>query len=227
MTLGNRAFEFFLRSARTRLEAEEGADFAAAIAVAAREEYTRILPTVPDIGGSANVFQPVMLVNGWIAALHRALSARGRPASQTIAICHAVVDGWLRKIPTFLLRLVGRLTFSGPARAFFESQASRSRERGYPADFVWSVENGPDGEFSLVFDECAVNKWYDANDLHDLKPYCNFFDVTYSRLMGMGVNANDTIGLGCERCALRFKHGRDTQIPSMLGPIIRDAESSN
>ena len=66
---------------------------------------------------------------------------------------------------------------------------------------------------SLVFDECAVNKFYDAQGVEELKPYCNFFDVTYSRLMGMGVDATQTIGLGCEKCTLCYKHGRETVVP--------------
>ena len=47
--------------------------------------------------------------------------------------------------------------------------------------------------------------------VEDLKPHCNFFDVTYSRLMNMGVDATETIGKGCTQCALRFKPGRETR----------------
>ena len=71
-----------------------------------------------------------------------------------------------------------------------------------------------------MFDECAVNKWYAAQDAADLKPYCNFVDVTYSRLMGMGIAATETIGLGCEKCALRFEPKRDTVIPPTLDGIV-------
>ena len=38
--------------------------------------------------------------------------------------------------------------------------------------------------------------------------------------MRMGVDATETIGLGCDRCALRFKHGRDTRIPRSLEGIV-------
>ncbi len=85
---------------------------------------------------------------------------------------------------------------------------------------MWHLERGDGGEVSLVFDECAVNKWYDAQDVPELKPYCNFFDVTYSRLMGMGIDASETIGQGCDQCALRFKHKRETVIPKNLDGVI-------
>ncbi|MDH3687173.1 MAG: L-2-amino-thiazoline-4-carboxylic acid hydrolase [Myxococcales bacterium] len=216
----HRAFELFLRAARPVLVQHHGEAFAARVVVDARGEYERVLPEVPDIGGRRNVFQPVMTINGWLAALHRGMRAHGGNAEDSIRVGQAVFDGWLRKLPRFALTTIGRLLLSGPARSYFERQAARSQERRHPEDFVWKVEQGGDGEFSFVFDECAVNKWYDAQDLRDLKPYCNFADVTYSRLMGMGVDASETIGLGCPQCALRFKHGRETAIPSSLEGIV-------
>ena len=222
MATRHRGFEWFLRAARTTLAEREGAEVADRVIERARDEYERVLPEVPDIGGARNVFQPVMTVNGWLVALHRALAAHGRSAADTVAVSQAVFDRWLRRLPPFVLRGTGRLLLSAPMRAFFERQAARSQERRYAEDFVWRVEHAPDGELSLVFDECAVNKWYDAQGLRELKPYCNFFDVTYSRLMNMGVDAHETIGLGCERCALRFKGGRETVVPPSLEGIVGD-----
>jgi len=221
MATRHRAFETFLRAAHALLVEREGPAFADEVVSAARAEYARVLPEVPDIGGSRNVFQPVMTVNGWLAALHRALAARGRKASDSIAVTQAVFDGWLRKLPAFVLRSIGWLLLTAPVRGYFERQARRSQDRRYPEDFVWQVERGEGGEISFIFDECAVNKWYDAQGLRELKPYCNFADVTYSRLMGMGIDATQTIGLGCPQCALRFKHGRETPVPPSLEEIIR------
>jgi hypothetical protein len=218
----HRAFEFFLRAAHPVLVEHHGEAFADRVVVDARGEYERVLPEVPDIGGRRNVFQPVMTINGWLAALHRGMREHGGNAEDTIRVSQTVFDGWFRKLPGFALRAVGRLLLSGPVRGYFERQAARSQERRHPEDFIWKVEQSEDGEFSFVFDECAVNKWYDAQDLRDLKPYCNFVDVTYSRLMGMGVDATETIGLGCPQCALRFMHGRETKTPPALSNIVTD-----
>ncbi len=213
-------FERFLRGARPALVAEYGDRQADEVLDAARRAYLELRPSVPDIGGARNVFQPVMTVNGWIVALHRAMRARGHGADASVKISQAVFDGWLQSLPGAVLRTIGRLLLSSPSRWYLEQQARRSQKRQYSEDFVWRVERGTDGEVSLVFDECAVNKWYDEQDVPELKPYCNFFDVTYSRLMGMGVDASETIGLGCERCALRFKQGRSTAIPPTLDGIV-------
>jgi hypothetical protein len=221
MATRHRAFELFLRAAHPVLVERDGADFADDVIDAARSEYHLVLPEVPDIGGARNAFQPVMTVNGWLVALHRALAARGRKASESIAVSQEVFDRWLRKLPDFALRGIGRLLLSPPVRAYFERQAARSQERRYAEDFVWRVERADDGEVSFIFDECAVNKWYDAQGLRELKPYCNFVDVTYSRLMGMGIDASETIGLGCPQCTLRYKHGRETLVPPSLEGIVR------
>ncbi|MBW2391193.1 MAG: L-2-amino-thiazoline-4-carboxylic acid hydrolase [Deltaproteobacteria bacterium] len=222
MTSRHRGFEFFLRAARPVLTRDHGTDFAAEVIDAARLEYERVLPQVPDIGGMRNVFQPVMTINGWIVALHRAMRDRGKNAEESIRVSHEVVDGWLRGLPSVVLRAIGWLALSAHVRWYFEGQARRSQKRQHAEDFVWRVEQGAEGEFSFVFDECAVNKWYDAQDVRELSPYCNFADVTYSRLMGMGVDATETIGLGCEQCALRFKHGRETIVPRNLGAVIAE-----
>jgi hypothetical protein len=213
-------FERFLTSAEPHLVEDFGEDKARQVQRDARAWFEQTKREVPYIGGARNVFTPVLIVNVWIISLHRALLAHGSDAETTIRVTQHVVDGWVRRLPAIVLRAEGRMLLSQPTRWFLTRQAARSQARRYPADFVWSVENGRDGEVSLVFDECAVNKFYDAEELPELKPYCNFFDVTYSRLMNMGVDARKTIGLGCERCALRYQHGRETTVPVKLRSII-------
>lgn len=215
-----RGFDRAARRLRPKLERRYDAAFAEEVLAGARRELDLIIPRIPYIGGSKNAFTPVMIVNGWMLALHRAMKARGKSAEDVVRVCAEVSDEFFRSLPGFLLRLIGRLAFLPPVRRFFEKQARRSQERRYPGDFVYEVRVSDDGELSLVFEECAVNKFYDAEDVPELKPYCNFFDVTYSRLMNMGVDARETIGLGCEKCSLRYKHGRETIIPDRLRDVL-------
>lgn len=214
------AFESFLRRIGPILTRQHGEGLAGEIAAATRVEYERVRPRVPDIGGARNVFQPVMTVNGWIVALHRAMSARGFGARDTILVCHEALDAWMKKMPRWLLRAIGRLLLSPPFRWYFERQAHRSQERRYAEDFVWRVERSEDGELSMLFEECAVNKWYEAEGVPELKPYCNIADVTYGRLMGMGIDASETIGLGCDHCTLSYKFGRAATVPANLKGIV-------
>ena len=215
-----RAFAWFVRRIQPLMARRWGAEFARVVIADVRDEYGRLAPQLPDIGGWRNVFTPVMVVNGWMVALHRAMARRGRTPQDTIAVCAELSDDVFRAVPTPVLRLVGRLAFTRPVQWVFERQAARSRRRAYPADFVYAVRVGDDGELALVFEECAVNKFYAAQNVRELAPFCNFFDVTYSRLMGMGIDASQTIGLGCSTCELRYKHGRPTAVPPALREVL-------
>lgn len=217
-----RAFESFLRRVHPVLERQYGRELADAVVADTRVEYARLVPEVPDIGGSANVFGVVMNLNHWIVAFHFAMKKQGKSAADSVRACHVVSDELFRSVPAPLLRFFGWFLLTPPVRRYFASQAERSQKAEYPEDFVWRFEQSADGEYSFVFDECAVNKWYDKLGVDELKPYCNFFDVTYSRLMNMGIDAHETIGQGCHQCALRFKHKRETVIPKNLQGIIEE-----
>jgi len=218
--MAERAFEWFLRRIDAVLEKEFDRELATAVIADTRVEYVRLRPEVPDIGGRANVFQSVMTVNHWAVALHFAMKKQGKSAADTVRACQTVTDQLFRSLPRPVLRLLGWALLTGPSRRYFQSQAERSQNREFAEDFVWQLEQQEDGEMSFLFSECAVNKWYDKLNVRELKPYCNFFDVTYSRLMNMGLDASETIGQGCDRCALRFKHDRETVVPKNLEGVI-------
>lgn len=222
-----RSFDWFARRAEPRLAARTDAATAAAIVADARTEFARLIPELPYIGGLRNIFTAVMIVNGWIIALHRAMQARGKSPADAVAVCAEVSDDAFRSAPARVLRFFGRLAFTGPMRALFRRQAARSQRRAHAEDFLYRFRETDDGEMTLVFDECAVNKFYEAQHVEELKPYCSFFDVTYSRLMGMGCDATETIGLGCPQCSLRYKHGRATPIPPQLRGILPNAPTAS
>lgn len=218
--VSTRGFDRFAKRAHPHLAQRYGEAFADAVLADAREELVRLSPRLPDIGGHRNIFTPVITVNGWIISLFRAMERRGKTADDTVRVCAEVSDEFFRSWPGFLLRLVGRLAFTPLVKTVLKRAAARSQERRYGEDFVYVVREGADGELALEFSECAVNKLYDAEGVQALKPYCNFFDVTYSRLMGMGVDASETIGLGCDTCKLRYKHGRETAVPKKLQGVL-------
>jgi len=218
-----RGFDWISKRMGRRLEFHYGADFADETISATREEFQRIIPQLPYIGGIRNVFTPVIVVNGWMVALHRAMRLRGKSTEDVVHICCEVSDDFFAAVPSRLLRFIGRLAFTPISRWFFKRQAARSQDRRYDEDFVYEVKaNGSDYDLALVFSECAVNKFYDAQGEEELKPYCNFFDVTYSRFMGMGVNANDSIGAGCKYCNMRFNRDVPTTIPEPLKTLLPD-----
>ena len=87
-----KAFDRFAARDSRKLEARYGKEFADETLGHARVELERLWPEIPYIGGLRNAFTPVMIVNGWGIALHRAMAARGKTAADTIRICAAVSD---------------------------------------------------------------------------------------------------------------------------------------
>ncbi len=217
-----RSFDRFSKRLRRSLAERHGEAFAGETVAATRVEFERIIPELPYVGGRKSIFSTIIVVNGWLIAFYRAMASRGKTAEEVIRICSLVADGLFRPFPPFVLRLAGRLALSGFVKKRVEKQAARSQERRYPADWVFTAREDGAGEMVLEFTECAVNKFYEAQGVEELKPYCNFFDVTYSRYMGMGVDARETLGLGCDRCRLRYKRGRETVIPDRLRGLLPD-----
>lgn len=199
-----------------------GDDFAAAVTAETRREYERLIPALPYIGGSKNFYTPIIIVNGWIIALFRVMRARGKTAEETVKICVDVLDEMFRSRLRFLFPLMRWAAFSRFFRRMLKKQAAQSQRRLYPGDFVYTLEEG-DGEpfdFAVVFSECAVNKLYEAQGVEELKPYCNFFDILSGHYAGLGVTADETIGLGCERCVLSYKRGGETKIVPSLATVM-------
>lgn len=218
-----RGFDRFARRVRGPLAVRFGEAQADLVLADARAELERLIPEIPYIGGRRNVFSWVMIVNGWMVALHRAVVRHGGGARDTVRACADTVDALIRAIPRPVLRLIRWLAFSPLVQAVFRRQAARSQERRYPEDFVYRLETGGEDDWALVFEECAVNKFYRAQRVPELAPYCNFVDVSYARLLGMGLDARETIGLGCARCRLRYQRGRETPMPPALEGVLPEA----
>ncbi|MDP3939509.1 MAG: L-2-amino-thiazoline-4-carboxylic acid hydrolase, partial [Deltaproteobacteria bacterium] len=162
--------------------------------------------------------------------LYRAMKARGKTVDEVMRICIEAADDFFAGFPPAVLRLAGKLADGRLARNAMKNQADRSKARRHPEDFVYEVREGGGDDLVLEFTECAVNKLYEAQQVEELKPFCNFFDVVYSRRMGLGLDAHETIGQGCNVCRLRYKRGRETRVPerlvSLLPPVQGDGKGS-
>jgi hypothetical protein len=177
---------------------------------------------MPYVGGIKNYFTPVILINGWIIAMHRAMKSEGKTAEDTIIIWAEVMDDLFIKIPTWVAQLIGKALISKPVIKGFGKQAELSQKKTYPGNWGYQLLYGDGINFDMGFEfsECAVIKLYRAMDTMDLAPYCNFVDITYSHYLKIGLNANQTLGLGDHTCKMLFKRGGETLIPPKLVGVI-------
>lgn len=212
-------FNFTLRPIRKKLANHYDDEYAESIVYASRQNFIEIIPQMPYVGGMKNYYTPIIVVNGFIVAMFRAMRETGKSAEEVIEIWAEVVDYLFRKIPVPLARLCGQMLLSKRIMKAFEQQAELSQERQYPEDWVYVVLEGNGEKFDVGFEfsECAVIKFYEKMDAMELAPFCNFVDVTYSHYLGIGLDASETIGMGCDRCRMLFKTGGETVLtPDLL-----------
>ena len=217
-----RLFDFMFRSIKAKLESNYGEQYAEQIVLKSRSNFEELIPQLPYVGGMKNYFIPIIVINGMIIAMFRAMKDAGKTAGDVIRIWAEVADDLFAKIPAWIARLGGRALLSKPVVRGFMRQTILSQERRYPEDWVYQLlhGNGEDFDVGFEYSECAVIKLYQAMDTMELAPCCNFTDVTYSHYLGMGLDASETLGMDCDRCRMLFKKGADTVISPNLMDII-------
>jgi hypothetical protein len=215
-------FDFAFRPIRKKLSVYYGEDYAESIVYESRQNFIEINPKMPYVGGMKNYYTPIIVVNGFIVAMFRDMKKTGKTAEDVMRIWAEVADDLFRKIPGPLARLGGRMLLSQRTIKVFAKQAAMSQERQYPEDWMYVLlEDGSEKyDVGFVFAECAVIKFYQAMETMELAPYCNFADVTYSHYLGIGLDASETLGMGCDHCRMLFKQGGETVITPNLVSIL-------
>jgi hypothetical protein len=215
-------FNFTLRPVRKKLAKKYGDEYAEGIVSGSRQNFIEIIPQMPYVGGMKNYYTPIIVVNGFIVAMFKAMRETGKTAEDAVRIWMEVADDLFRRIPGPLARLGGRMLVSQPTMNAFKKQAAISQERQYPEDWVYVLLEGDGVEYDVGFEfsECAVIKFYQAMGVMELAQYCNFADVTYSHYLGIGLDASQTIGMGCDHCRMLYKRGGETVITPNLVEIL-------
>jgi hypothetical protein len=217
-----KGFDKIAKRAVKYLQTHDTEDSVEIIISETRDNFIRIIPEIPYIGGKQNQFSAVMVINAWIISFFRVMRARGKTPEEVISICCRVAEDYMASMPRFIIWAARKFAFRKLIARKMQRQAIQSRKRQYPQDFVYEYikGNGKHFDWALEFTECAVNKFYDAQRVEELKPYCNFFDVIYSGHFNMGIDASRTIGSGCRTCRLEYKKGRETLVPDRLKGIL-------
>ena len=217
-----KGFDKIAKRARKYLNNRYGDDFTKLIIAETRDRFDQIIPKIPYIGGRKNQFTSVMILVGWLISFFQVMRVHGKSEEEVNAIFCEVADDYFKSLPRLFLWFLGKIVFTNLFLRRMKKQADKSQKHQYPDDFVYKFVkgNGKNFDWALELSECAVNKFYKAQEVEELKPYCNFFDITYSKYLGMGINANETIGNGCKTCKLQYKKGRETQVPEQLKGLI-------
>ena len=208
-----RSFERATRWVRPSLVKCYGKDLSMVIVQRACQEFEIILPQIPFIGGKKNRWTTDLLESAQILALLRAMQAHGKTLGETVQVLYEGMQIRLASYPRFLLKLMGKVQFSRLFLKRLQHQAAETHKHTYPNNFVAEVVIGDGKEFDwgIHFTECAIHKFYRAQNALEFLPYVCRLDYLTSTAFGIGLVRTKTLANGDERCNQRLKQGRETK----------------
>lgn len=181
-----------------------------------RQEYRRLFPGMPDIGGRRNPYTRLLKGSGPQAlAVHRVVVRHGGTAEDTGWLFHFGQRAALDRVPQVLRHWMGRHRPSGQSLGQWRKAARRSQARRYPDDWVFEILDG-DGEsydFGMDVTECGAVKYLHAHGADELAPYICDLDYVVAEKMGYGLRRTKTLAWGCDRCDFRISQRDQTSAP--------------
>jgi hypothetical protein len=199
-------FDRFLKRSGGALIDRFGEQTAAVMRGEMLDEYRRLIPEVPYIGGRRNIYSENLALAPRSLAIYRVVVRHGGTLEDTGELLHRMVKAQMERIPKVLRHWVGRQRFGRLRKRKVERAARRSQARRYPGDFVFERIDG-DGktfDFGIDITECGIVKFLNAQGADELCPYgCDLDYVTFEA-MGIGLRRTKTLAWGCDRCDFRL-----------------------
>ena len=203
----------FLRRSGGALVDRYGGEAAAQMRQEMLDEYRRLIPEVPYIGGRRNFNSDALGFGAWALAAYRVVVGHGGSVEDVGELLHRMMRAELERYPEVLRHWMGRHRFGRLRQRKLARAARRSQARRYPGDWVFERVEG-DGEtfdFGVDYTECGIVKLLRAQGGDELGPYLCDIDYVMFEAMGIGLRRTKTLAWGCDRCDFRVsKHGVTT-----------------
>jgi hypothetical protein len=208
-------FDRMMKRSGDALTERFGRETAVAMRGEILDEYRRLLPEVPYIGGRRNMLSGTLIGTAQPLAVYRVVARHGGTAEDTGEVLHRVMRTQLERIPKTLRHLMGRYRFSRPRLRRFRRAARRSQSRRYPGDWVFEVVEGDGKSFDTGVDhtECGIVKFLHDQGADELTPFLCDLDYLGAEAMGYGLRRTKTLAWGCDRCDFRLTKNGTTSAP--------------
>jgi hypothetical protein len=197
----------FFDIGRPAMTARYGESFTETTAREAQEEFARLIPEIPYIGGKSNSFTELMIQAASLLAIYRVMKASGKTVEEIGDFVHQMAEAWVNRYPPLARRLMGRLYMSKFWRKRSLEKARASQERRFPGNFVYEVVEG-DGEtyaWGIDYLECGLVKFFHQQGADDFMPYACRLDYLLFPALGIDLQRKGTIAQGCTHCDFRFR----------------------
>lgn len=172
-----------------------------------REEFRRLLPRLPDIGGRQNPLTENLLASAWFLALAQPLRQRNWSDDQIGDLIYRIAEVWVASSPRWVAWLQGKLARTPLVKFLLKRVSRQSQQRRYAADFVVQfVEgNGRNFDFGLDFTECGICKLFQAEGAAGLAKHMCRIDYLTTSFRGIQLIRTGTIANGASKCDFRYK----------------------
>ncbi|MFW2340908.1 MAG: L-2-amino-thiazoline-4-carboxylic acid hydrolase, partial [Acidimicrobiia bacterium] len=208
-------FDRFLKRSDGTLVDRFGERTAAVMREEMLDEYRRLIPDVPYIGGRRNINSSNLALAPWALAAYRVVVGHGGSVEDAGEFLHRAFRAQMGRIPKALRHWIGRQRFSRLRRRKLEKAARRSQARRYPGDWVFERIDG-DGttfDFGIDYTECGIVKYFHSQGADELGPYGCDLDYVMFEAMGIGLRRTKTLAWGCDRCDFRLSKQGVTSAP--------------
>ncbi|WP_425800615.1 L-2-amino-thiazoline-4-carboxylic acid hydrolase [Desulfitobacterium sp. Sab5] len=177
------------------------------IAKETKEEFVRLIPQIPYIGGDANSMTEDIERAAMVLALYKVESRHGKSADEVGEIVVNAIKDEMSKYPKWLMRFNGRKFFTNTYIEKVRKEAEVSQIRQYSGAWVTDFikGNGKDFDYGFNHQECGIVKFFHEQNAEELTPYLCELDFIYSDAMDEGLVRTSTLAEGGEYCDFRYK----------------------
>jgi hypothetical protein len=175
------------------------------------DEFRRLIPEIPYIGGRRNPYSRILVGVAWGLAIHRVVVRHGGSVQDTGELMHRRNRARMERVPRVIRKGLGWNLFARQQ----ERAARRSQARRYPGDWVMEIvdADGESFDYGMDVTECGALKFLQKQGAEELCPYICDCDYVLFEAMGVGFRRTKTLAWGCDRCDFRFSKGGETSAP--------------
>ena len=178
-----------------------------------RQEFERLIPKIPYIGGKVNNLTQDLIDCTMLLALYQVLKREGFRIEEIGKMVIEMEQRRVHSYPRFILKLLGKVIHSPLGKNRLKKAADKSQEGRYPGGWVSVYIEGDGEEFDFGIDylECGLCKFYHQQGADEFTPYLCQFDYVQQSAMRAGFFRSMTLAEGAERCDFRWKRGSETR----------------
>jgi hypothetical protein len=174
------------------------------------EEYEKLIPQIPYIGGKKNDMTRNLIYCTFWLAMYKKLKQRGMETREIGKIIYEMMEAYFESMNFMMKKL---------AKAFFylrlrNERKNRDNKNGQysPHDWIWKYVEGDGKTFFQGTDyrECGIITFYRQHDAEEIIPYICITDYAMFRALGIGFKRTETIGMGGEKCDFRYVKNYET-----------------